>query len=280
MDRCVSVFAWGIGIFFVVLLLGTLFGLIAASDAGAQIGNSEKHEGWWALGLLVGALAWLALWAVPRYLTPLSHVINRLNRKTSWRAGVILCFLWMCAFPPLYYWGMDRIFPAVLGTRDGFVRITSTGEMMLPGTVVSTDRFERSSKVVPTNVRTAVLQFDGMSRNGFTTRVTANVEYQVRQGEELRQILFGHYDDIPYLTSGYGSADSQNYHFLSDEVAEVLRPVIDRTLGELAVHPTNGAPSELTIRSRTAAEGSLPALPPWLMYIRVSNITVESWEKH
>ena len=275
----VGALGWVTGIAFVAVLIGALCILGTASDIGARIGNTEKREGWWAFLLLVACIAWLILWFVVRFLTPVGRLVKWLNRQSSDRAGVLLGFVWMCLLPPLYLWGMNYAFPAKLGTEAGFVRITSSGKLMLPGAVVSANRFERSSKVVPIGASTATVVFEGLSRNGFTTRVTATVEYQPRVGDEFRRLSLRRYADIPFLTSGYSGASKVEYRFLSDEVALLLEPVIDRTLNELDMHPTNGAPSELTIRSRASAEDSLPKLPAWLMYIRVSNISVESWKK-
>lgn len=262
---------WIAGLVFAALFGSAMLALSSASHAGWLIGNSEKHEGVWALLLIVAALVWWAIWGILR-ITVFSKGVNWLNRQTGDRAGVVLAFLWMWTIPPAYYFGMDYAFPARLGTKDGYVRIRSSGELMLPGEVVPTTRFERSSKVVPTTVQTATVSFDSLSRNGFTTRITAQAEYRVRVGENLRQVLFRRYADIPL------NGDPE-YSVTADEVARVLQPVMDEMLGTLTAQPTNGAPAELTIRSRVAAEASIPTLPPWLEYIRVSDIRVESWKK-
>lgn len=259
-----------------LVLLGVIAVLGAASEAGAEIGNTEKHEGSWILFLLIGSLLWWVVWGIIRmFATP----INWPNGRTSNKAGITLGYLWMCLFPLLFYLGMDRAHPPMLGTKVGFVRIMSTGELLQSGTLLRTTRFERSSKVVPLSDRTTTLWFNSLEQDGFSTRVTATVEYRLRSGEPLRQLLVRRYADIPFLSAGYGSAARMQYPFLDEEVAKILHPVIDETFNELSTHPINGAPSELTIRSRGAAEHTLPSLPLWLEYVRVSNVSVESWKK-
>jgi hypothetical protein len=275
----IRVLCWVTGMIFAVILVGTLITLMTASDFGAQIGNTEKREGVWAFCLLIGCVVWWITWMIFRFCGPFREPINRLEKRTAGLAPVALGFLWMCFFPPLYYFGMDYIFPPTLGTKAGFVRIMSTGELLQAGTILPTTRFERSSKVVPLSDRTTNLQFDGLGRDGFTTRITATVKYRVRSGESFRELLIRRYADVPFLSNGYDTADRVQYPFLDDEVAKVLHPVIEETLTDLAARPVNGAPSELTIRSRSAAERSLPSLPPWLEYVRVSNLSVESWKK-
>ncbi len=275
----IRVLCWVTGMIFAVILVGTFITLVSASDFGAQIGNTEKREGVWAFCLLIGCFIWWIAWMIFRFCGPLRGSINRLETRTGGLAPVALGFLWMCFFPPLYYFGMDYIFPPTLGMKTGFVRIMSNGELLEAGTIRPTTRFERSSKVVPLFDRTTTLQFDGLGRDGFTTRITATVKYRVRPGESLRELLIRRYADVPFLNNGYDTADRVQYPFLDDEVAKVLHLVIEETLTDLAAHPINGAPSELTIRSRSAAERSLPSLPPWLEYVRVSDLSVESWKK-
>ena len=276
--------AWTAGIVFAVVLLYHMGLLITASEAGWKIQNIHKHEGWLAVGLLFGTLVWFIGLALTTLLPPIGRTVDFLQKHSFPKTVTILGFVAVALFSPLYLYGVETLLPATLGTKEGFVRITEDGRLMKAGETAPVNRWETKSKVVPLTDDFGIV-FDGLERNGFSTRVTARVSLTLNEGEALRELLARHYAELPFAGdtlqpgsyTGYDVDDLPSA--VTSELTTVLEPVVTQMLRQMETSPTNGAPSELVVRSRSSAEVSLPTLPAWIKDIRVSNIEISSWNK-
>lgn len=284
-----ALLAWIAGIAFVCVLLYHMGLLISASHAGWKIQNIHKHEGWLAVGLLFGTLAWFIGLALITLIPPVGRTVDFLQKYSFPKTVTILGFAIVALFSPLYLYGVETLLPATLGTKSGHVRITEDGRLMRAGETIPVNRWETGSKVVPLS-DDLILVFDGLKRNGFSTRVTVRVSLTLREGEALRELLARHYAELPFVgdagesqvhPSGYdpGYDPDDLPSTIASELATILEPSVSQMLRQMETSPTNGAPSELVVRSRSSAEVSLSTLPGWIQDIRVSDIEIHSWEK-
>jgi len=279
-----SMLAWIAGITFFAVLFYHMGLLISASHAGWKIQNIHKHEGWLAVGLLFGTLVWFVAIALITCIPPIGKFVDFLHEQSFPKTVTILGFVLVGLFPPLYLYGVETFLPAKLGTKSGHVRITEDGRLMMAGETMPVNRWKTGSKAVPLS-DDFVLVFDGLKRNGFSTRVTARVSLTLNEGEVLRELLAKHYAELPFVGDtvqpgsyvGYNADDLPSA--VTSELATVLEPTVSQMLKQMETSPTNGAPSELVVRSRSSAEVSLRTPPAWIKSIRVSDIEIQSWSK-
>lgn len=282
--KLMSGLAWVAGITFIMVLFYHMSLLISASHAGWKIQNIHKHEGWLAVGLLFGTLAWFIGLALTTLIPPIGRTVDFLQKHSFPKTVTILGFVVVALFSPLYLYGVETLLPAKLGTKAGYVRITEDGRLMKAGETAPVNRWETNSKVVPLS-DDFILVFDGLKRNGFSTRVRLRVRLTLREGEELRELLAKHYAELPFAGDtlqpgsyiGYDVDDLPSA--VTSELATVLEPTVSQMLKQMETSPVNGAPSELVVRSRNSAEVALRTPPAWIKDIRVSDIEIQSWSK-